>query len=71
MIVDADAFWHLSERQFNIFLNSQNQNAGVTVQGLTRIAIPEKLPKVDLNINPDESKPPELSEKNKISFIKR
>ena len=53
------------------FLNSQNQNAGVTVQGLTRIAIPEKLPKVDQNINPDERTPPELSEKNKVSFIKR
>ena len=53
------------------FLNSQNQNAGVTVQGLTRIAIPEKLPKVDQNINPDESKPPDPGEKNKISFIKR
>ena len=53
------------------FLNSQNQNAGVTVQGLTRIAIPEKLPKVDQNINPDESKPTDPGEKNKISFIKR
>ena len=53
------------------FLNSQNQNAEVTVQGLTRIAIPEKLPKVDQNINPDEPNPPELSEKNKVSFIKR
>ena len=52
-------------------LNSQNQNAGVTVQGLTRIAIPEKLPKVDQNINPDEPKPPEISEKIKVSSIKR
>ena len=50
------------------FLNSQNQNAEVTVQGLTRIAIPEKLPKVDQNINPDEPNLPELSENNKASF---
>ena len=53
------------------FLNSLSQNAGVAVQGLTKIAIPEKLPKVDQNINPDEPNLPELSEKNKVSFIKR
>ena len=53
------------------FLNLQNQNAGVKVQGLTKIAIPDKLPKVDQNINPDEPKSPEISEKIEDSSIKR
>ena len=52
------------------FLNSQNQNAGITVQGHTRITIPEKLPKDDQKITPDEVRLPEPSEKNKTSFVR-